>query len=114
VLDIGKLRKRLTLQRRSWVQDPTGEPIEIWQDIGDRWGAIRGMDARERVTSQAVHNEDTHEITMRYRPGLLAEDRVRYIDDLAVVHLYNITAVQDEDELHKVTTCTAVEGLAPG
>ena len=114
MLDVGSLRKRVVLQRRSIVQDPSGGQVEEWTEIGRVWAAIRGLTTRERLAANAVRAEDTHELTLRYFAGLSPKDRVSYLDDQGAEHLYNITAVNDDQELHHYLTCLATEGLSPG
>lgn len=93
MLDSGKLRHRVSIERVSYVQDATtGAMVEAWAEIAKVWAAVEPLSAREFVQSAAGQSEVTARITIRTR-DILATDRIAY---RGVV--YNIRGVLPDKE----------------
>lgn len=95
-VEAGRLRHRVTLQRRVESQGSTGEVTWTWQDEDVVWAAVEPIQGREFFASQQVQAEVTTRIRIRYRPNIDAKMRVKHVTDAgspgAVVY-YGIEAV---------------------
>lgn len=68
MLDSGKLRHRVSIERVSLIQDATtGAMVEMWTEIAKVWAAVEPLSAREFVQSAAGQSEVTARITIRTR-----------------------------------------------
>lgn len=114
MLASGKLRTRLSIQRRAINQDASGEQSTSWNEIAITSGMIEGLSGRELLMAQAVRADTTHRVTIRYYPGLLTNDRLVYTSPEGRLFYYNITHVVDVEMRHRVLECTVAEGLATG
>lgn len=77
VIDAGRLNRRVTLQRRA--TDASGDPQkDQWEDVATVWGEIANAGSREYWEAHATHGMLTHKITIRYRPDVGADLRIRY------------------------------------
>lgn len=87
----GQLDQRVTIQRRTMVQNPnTGAMVESWAPLFTTWAAVTPLVGREYLAAAALVAEVTARVRMRYRPGITAADRI--VHDGKV---YGITSVAD-------------------
>ena len=76
MLDSGKLRHRVSIERVTRTQDPaTGAITDTWTEIAKVWAGIEPLSVREFVQSAAGQSEVTARITIRAR-DILATDRI--------------------------------------
>ncbi|HEY1182198.1 MAG TPA: phage head closure protein [Rhodocyclaceae bacterium] len=93
MLDSGKLRHRVSIERVSYVQDATtGAMVETWTEIAKVWARIEPLSVREFVQSAAGQSEVTARITIRAR-DILATDRITHRGAV-----YNIRGVLPDKE----------------
>lgn len=101
----GALDQRIVIERLVEGYDELGQPINDWLPIVTTWAAVEPLVGREYIAAGALLSEVTARISLRYRPGITAADRV--IHDGKV---YGITSVADvhssRRELHLM--CKAV------
>lgn len=83
MLDAGKLRHRLTIQRleniedsSGEVQDSNGDLIQEWVNVATVWGAIEPLSGREFIAAQAEQSKVVARITIRYRNDIDASMRI--------------------------------------
>lgn len=106
----GKLRHRITLQAKTATTDAYGGPIEVWTDVATNIPAsVEPLSGRELVNAQTVNAEITTRITMRYRAGVIAANRITFEGKF-----YNILSVIDEEMKHRQLVIMASEGLNEG
>lgn len=105
----GDLRKRITIEQRSASQSASGEQSHAWTLVAVVSAAVEPMSGRELEKAQAVFAEVSHQVLIRWRPGITAKMRVSYDG-----RLFNIGAVIDENERHRQLTLLCVEGLSEG
>lgn len=105
----GKLRHRITFQERTTTQDSYGQPLLTWTDVATVWGAVEPLNGRELMAAEAVQSEITHQVVIRYRPGITAKMRVLY-----GTRVFDIQNVLDENERHRMLTLLCLEGLSDG
>lgn len=108
-MQVGPLRKRVTIQKRSQVQDAYGQPLTAWEDVATVWAAIEPISGRELLAAAAVQSEVTHQVILRYRPGVVSKMRIVYGS-----RIFDIQNVLDENERHRELTLLCVEGLNDG
>lgn len=101
-LQAGRLRHRISLQRRAALldsngdvqQDPTtGEVSYAWSELTELWAAIEPLSGREFIQSQATQSKVTGRIVIRHYTNINAGMRI--------VHngtVYNIEAILPDKE----------------
>lgn len=106
----GKLRHRITIQRKSLTTDDYGGPVESWADVAANIPAsIEPLSGRELVNAQAVNAEITTKITMRYLAGVTTADRITFEGKN-----YNLQSVADPEMRHRELIIMASVGLNEG
>ena len=101
----GDLDQRVTVERQSTMPGPLGQPVNVWAPIATAWAAVEPLVGREYLAAQAAQSEVTARVTMRYRRGITAQDRVIHNGTT-----YNIVSVIDVRSGHRelVLMCKAV------
>jgi len=108
----GKLRHQVNIQSKSTSSTPDlfGGPQEIWTDVAlNVWASVEPLQGRELVAAQAVNAETTTRITMRYRSGVIAANRITHDGKF-----YNLQSVVDPELKHEKLIIMASEGLSEG
>lgn len=106
----GDLTRRITIQQRQTGQDTFGQQLAGWVDLLTCWAEITPLSGRELMAAQAMQAETTHEIVIRYRPGITAAMRVLYQGRIFEIKAPPI----DESTLHRRLTLLCAEGLTQG
>lgn len=101
---IGRLRRRLTLEAANRTPDGGGGAIETWAVIAQVWGDIRTKGGGEAVDADALSGHISHEITLRYRTGVVPAMRLA-----SGSRRFEIVAVIDIDERNRWLKCLCVE-----
>jgi SPP1 family predicted phage head-tail adaptor len=109
-LDAGLLRHRVTFQSLSRTLDSAGDTVEEWVDDFTVWASVEPLSAREFVASQAVQSQVTARITIRYRAGIVATQRILFRGKV-----YNIAGtLADKDSGLEYLTLPVSEGVNLG
>jgi SPP1 family predicted phage head-tail adaptor len=115
----GRLRHRITLQRRVESQEATGEVTWSWADVAEVWASVEPIAGREYFAAAQVSSEVNTRIRLRYRPGLNEKLRVVFISEPGspgLVHYYDVLSVinwQERDrEVHLMCRQRGAEGFA--
>lgn len=105
-LNPGKLRHRVTIQRKEQTRDSGGGYIEEWVDQETVWAEVKPLQGRRLIEAQAVNAELSHEVTMRYRLGMLqvAKNRLLYHG-----RIFEIDSVINIDERKHLLMLTCKE-----
>ena len=74
----GQLRHRVTLQSKTEARNDYGEPEHTWSDEATLYAKVDPLSADERTDAQQVGSQRTHKVTIRYRPGVTSEKRLRF------------------------------------
>lgn len=74
-MNIGKLRKRLTIKRPVESRSMTGEATLSWVDVDTVWASVEGLSSRDVLQSQQTEMIATHRIRIRYRNDVLHTHR---------------------------------------
>jgi SPP1 family predicted phage head-tail adaptor len=77
-MKIGKLRHRVTVQESTRVNDSMGGGREEWSDLFSAWANVKPIKGERRYEAMQVKGGITHEIEMRYRPGITVHHRIVY------------------------------------
>jgi len=72
----GKLKHRITIQRATVARSGRGVATETWAELITVWAFVRHLQGRELFAAQQEHAEVTIKISIRYRAGIRASDRV--------------------------------------
>ena len=64
-VDIGKLNKRITIQKQTVTTDAEGNQIATWQDYFSCYAAVNGVSQRDYWSARQQHEENT--VTFRLR-----------------------------------------------
>lgn len=95
----GKLRHRITIESAATAQGSDGFEQKTWMELATVWAAISTIGGREFFQAKQVNAELSHEVTVRWRPGITAEQRIRF-EDLAngTTRYFDILSVRNPDE----------------
>lgn len=96
MLNAGKLRHRIVIQRPVYTQDgDTGDMVASWVEVATVWAAIEPASAREFVAAQAEQSKIMARITIRYRDDIDATMRLLHT---AKFQFYNIEGILSDKE----------------
>lgn len=76
MIDPGRLRERVTVQRASETRNRVGEAVQTWETHAERWASVQGVSAREFLLSGQQQTEISHRVYMRYVDGLDSTMRI--------------------------------------
>lgn len=74
----GLLNQRIVIQQYVPSQDSSGSTTETWGTLATVWAAIRPLHGREYYAANQAQIEMTHEVTIRWRRDVSAENRVLF------------------------------------
>lgn len=77
-IDIGKLNKRITIQRKVTKKDEMGQDKPVWEDWKKVWATVKPIKSTEYKFIEKLAPEVTHRIYIRYSPGITADMRIIY------------------------------------
>ena len=105
MMQAGRLRHRITLQRKEQTQNPqTGAMTTTWATDATVWAAVEPLSAREFVAAQAVQSNVSVRITVRYRPGITAAMRI--LHDGKVYGITGVLADKDSGREYLTLPCS--------
>jgi SPP1 family predicted phage head-tail adaptor len=76
VLDPGRLRQRVQLQRRTTVTDERGGSADVWTTYACTWADVRPVRGRDFVAAAQPQATFDCMVVMRWRTDVLPADRV--------------------------------------
>lgn len=92
-MNAGTLNKQITIQSPSTTQDDYGQPTTDWTDLMTTWASIRAATSKEVYAASGFTSQLSHIITIRWRPGVQANQRIAYRG-----RVFEIQTVADPDE----------------
>lgn len=108
MIDAGKLRHRVALQRYTGGADSYGDPLYgadgSWETVATVWAAIDPVSGREFYAAEQAQSAVTHKIRLRYHPGVSAAWRVALGR-----RVFRIQSVIDWEERHESLLLMAQE-----
>jgi len=94
-MEAGRLRHRVTIQRRLESRDTYGGRQETWSDVAEVWAEVAPLVGREYMEGRQEGAEITTKIRIRYRREIGPEMRVMWDDPQAHdKRYYDIESVQ--------------------
>lgn len=92
-MEIGKLNRRVTIQRPGTTQDDIGQPVAGWVDVATVWANVRYLNGVESIKSDAPVSVAKASIRIRRRTDVLPNMRAA----LGTTY-FNILAVLPDEE----------------
>ena len=106
-VEAGKLRHPIELQSQDRTPDGIGGFTVTWVTYRMPWAWIRPTSGNETVVGDQIQAAITHDIVIRYQPGVLAEDRVLFGE-----RTFNIRSVINVEERSRWLQLRCEEGVA--
>lgn len=66
----GDLRDRVSIEAASRTSDGGGGASVTWVKVAEAWAAVRPVSGSESFIADRLEGRITHDIWLRYRPGL--------------------------------------------
>ena len=92
----GQLRHRVTIERRTEVDDGAGGSVETWATFATVWAAVIPLTGRELFAAQQVASTVSHRIEMRYLAGVLA-GTMRAKHETRVLNIRTVMNIDERD-----------------
>lgn len=96
-MNIALLRERLTLEQPVRAPDGGGGAAVTWQAVAELWAFVRPVSGDERLAHDQVSGRLTHEVWIRYRPGVLPA--MRFTQG---ARIYEIAAVVEAERRRRL------------
>ena len=100
MINVGKMRHRITFQAFGGKQDSTGDPLQEdddnWADVATVWASIDPISGREFYAAEQSQSEVSHKVRCRYRSGLTTAMRIKYGQ-----RKFDIISIIDWEERHE-------------
>lgn len=100
----GKLRHKITIQKRSATTDEYGGESDVWTDFLTVRASVEPLQGREFYASQQMQAETTIRFRIRYAAGITPQMRVSYGG-----RFFNISSIINPDEANHELHIMAVE-----
>lgn len=113
---IGRLDKRVTIQRRSATLDSYGQELDSWTTIAQVWAQVKPLGGRERMRTVAMVVESilTHTVTVRYSDTLMPPLEADAWRILYGSRILNISTSRDVEEDRRFIEFDCTEGSVNG
>jgi len=110
--DPGELCHRVTLQRKATEEDRNAlnEDLREWVDVQTVWAKVEELDGREFWQGEQSRAEISHNVTIRYYPGVRNEWRLQWGE--RVLHIASIGNPDGVKEFLKLR-CSEEAGATP-
>ena len=89
VLEVGKLDRRLTIQRATYSTNALNEKVATWGDLATMWTQVSYKNARERIENQQLMGTLMTRFVVRWNPDIAnvtPEDRILYEGRIYDIH----------------------------
>lgn len=100
----GELRHKVRIIELGLSQTAGGATEIANYLVGDAWGAVEALQGRELYAAQQRVAEVTHKVTIRYRSGIKAKNRVWYGN-----REFQVAAVYDQLETREFLVLLCIE-----
>lgn len=105
----GRLRQRVTIERRTRTRDRFGAIVETWETHASRAANVATPTGREAVAADQLRAELSHVLTLRAPLDVTTTDRIVYRG-----RVLGILAVLDTDNRGRELTLYAAEVVPNG
>jgi len=100
----GKLRHRITVQKKTESRDSHGGVTYTWTNENSRWAEVQPLAGRELWQARQAQMHATLRVSMRYYPGLTSEHRIIFGS-----RILNIEAVTNVGERNIETVALCID-----
>lgn len=76
----GDLRHRVTIEEMSYTKDEGGGLVPTWTTVATVWAKVEQTSAGERFVRHQIDQQAAWKVSIRYRAGITAKQRVRWGD----------------------------------
>lgn len=97
MLNIGKMDRRITIERETETVKPSGSVVKAWTTVASVWAEVVQQSAPEFFTGFGEVEAGACVFRVRYRPGITTADRVTY--DGRPFNIKEITEIGRRDAL---------------
>jgi len=108
-MNIGKLNRRVSLQKLGPAQDSAGQPTQQWTEFAKPWADIRFVSGKEFATAGSEASSATASIRLRYREDVTPAMRVVYRSSI-----FNIVAILPDESGHEYVDLACTTGANNG
>ena len=105
LIEAGKLRQSVVLQKRIEVRDRQGGVTESWLTLGHRWASITPLSGRELLNAEQLETDITHRVVMRWEEKITNKHRL-FMDG----RIFNFQSVLNRNEHGAYLDILAREG----
>lgn len=103
----GQLRHRVTIQEPIRAKDAGGGSTRTWTNVATVGAKIEPLKGMERLRAMQIEDSVTHKVTIRYRSGVKAAQRL-----LFGTRAFNIRAALNLEERNLWLELLCDEGVA--
>lgn len=96
---IGRMDRRITIQRLSGSMDGAGQQSETWTDVATVWAQVIPQRGDERFQARQILGRAVTVFKIRYLSGLLRTDRIVFDGTNYDVHDIRILGRNDKIEI---------------
>ena len=97
----GKLRHRVTIQRRQESQSTSGEVSWLWYDWLEVWAHVKPATGDKYFTAAQIDSSQSIIVTVRWRKGYRTDQRVVFDREDGRYQIYDIDAVVEPGIGHR-------------
>jgi SPP1 family predicted phage head-tail adaptor len=109
----GELRQRVTLQEKISRQNEFGEEVVEYADLATLWALVEPVSSVEAIQQQQAAAIITHQVTLRYRSGVLPTMRLAWADGSVTraLEIVSLTQTPKRTELNLLVSEVAIESV---
>lgn len=78
MLNIGKMDRRIVIERETEIVKPSGSVVKEWTPLASVWAEVLQQSATEFFTGYGEAETGTMIFRVRFYPGIMTADRVSY------------------------------------
>jgi SPP1 family predicted phage head-tail adaptor len=79
VIDIGKMRDRVTILASTSTRSASGQAKPVWDTtVATVWAEVKGLSTRDLMQAQQANVLATHRVRMRYRSDVKHTHRLQW------------------------------------
>lgn len=100
MIDIGRLKHRITFQQLGQSKDEYGEIVEEWVGIKTVWAEISPVSGQQFFVAKQINSEISHNVYIRYRDDLKPSMRIKFKGrSFEILYIMN---VKEENRLMQI------------
>lgn len=90
-MQIGKLSKRIKIQKFGQSKNEYGEFEELWEDFKEVWAEIKPVSGNQFFAAKQINSEISHNVYIRYRTDLKPSMRIKFKERVfEILYLMNV------------------------